>query len=91
MSTFHAKYKLLRFPIDLMFHSEDIFIRQLKTLENFGSDHLPVYCEFFIDHHNDQQEEQIEEATAEEEAEAEKMIEEGKKEDGNRDAVVTED
>ncbi|WP_294269201.1 endonuclease/exonuclease/phosphatase family protein [uncultured Chryseobacterium sp.] len=91
VSTFHAKYKLLRFPIDLMFHSEDIFIRKLTTMENFGSDHLPVYCEFFIDHHNDEQEEQIEEATAEEKAEAEEMIEEGKKEDGNRDAVVTED
>ncbi|WP_126653905.1 endonuclease/exonuclease/phosphatase family protein [Chryseobacterium aureum] len=91
VSTFHAKYRLLRFPIDLMFHSEDIFIKQLKTLENFGSDHLPVYCEFFIDHHNDAQEELIETATSEEKAEAEIMIEEGKKEDGEREAVVTED
>ncbi len=91
VSTFHAKYKLLRFPIDLMFHSEDIFIEQLKTLENFGSDHLPVYCEFFIDHHNDEQEEHVEAADAEEIAEAEEIIEEGKKEEGERDAVVTED
>jgi endonuclease/exonuclease/phosphatase (EEP) superfamily protein YafD len=91
VSTFHAKYRLLRFPIDLMFHSEDIFIKQLKTLENFGSDHLPVYCEFFIDHHNDEQEELIETATSEEKAEAEIMIEEGKKEDGERETVVTED
>lgn len=91
VSTFHAKYRLLRFPIDLMFHSEDIFIKQLKTLENFGSDHLPVYCEFFIDHHNDEQEELIETATSEEKAEAEIMIEEGKQEDGEREAVVTED
>ncbi|SHG60993.1 Endonuclease/Exonuclease/phosphatase family protein [Chryseobacterium oranimense] len=91
VSTFHAKYRLLRFPIDLMFHSEDIFIKELKTLENFGSDHLPVYCEFFIDHHNDEQEEQVEGATAEEKAEAEEMIQEGKEEDGERDAVVTED
>lgn len=91
VSTFHAKYRLLRFPIDLMFHSEDIFIKDLKTLENFGSDHLPVYCEFFIDHHNNGQEERIEEATLEEKAEAEEMIQEGKKEDGERDAIVTED
>ncbi|MBB6370677.1 endonuclease/exonuclease/phosphatase family protein [Chryseobacterium shigense] len=91
VSTFHAKYRLLRFPIDLMFHSEDIFIKALKTLENFGSDHLPVYCEFFIDHHNDGQEDQIEAATSEEKAEAEEMIQEGKKEDGDRDEVVTED
>lgn len=91
ISTFHAKYRFLRFPIDLMFHSEDIFIKELKTLENFGSDHLPVYCEFFIDHHNDDQEERIEKANAEEKAEAEEMIQEGKEEDGERDAVVTED
>ncbi|REC49395.1 endonuclease/exonuclease/phosphatase family protein [Chryseobacterium pennipullorum] len=91
VSTFHARYRLLRFPIDLMFHSEDIFIKQLKTLENFGSDHLPVYCEFFIDHHNDEQEDLVETATSEEKAEAEKIIEEGKEEDGGRDAVVTED
>lgn len=91
VSTFHARYRLLRFPIDLMFHSEDIFIRQLKTLENFGSDHLPVYCEFFIDHHNDEQEKLIETATSEEKAEAEIMIEEGKEEDGGREAVITED
>lgn len=92
VSTFHAKYRLLRFPIDLMFHSEEIFIDDLKTLENFGSDHLPVYCEFFIDHEQDiKQEERIDYATAEEKAEAEEMIEEGIEENGERDAVVTED
>ncbi|SDQ68297.1 Uncharacterized conserved protein YafD, endonuclease/exonuclease/phosphatase (EEP) superfamily [Chryseobacterium soldanellicola] len=91
VSTFHAKYRLLRFPIDLMFHSEDIFIEKLTTLENFGSDHLPVYCEFFIDHHNDEQEKRIETATSEEKNEAEEMIQEGKEENGDRDAVVTED
>jgi endonuclease/exonuclease/phosphatase (EEP) superfamily protein YafD len=90
VSTFHAKSRLLRFPIDLMFHSDDIFIEELKTLENFGSDHLPVYCEFFIDHHNDEQEDLIERADAEEKAEAEEIIDEGIKEDGERDAVVTE-
>ncbi|UMQ43562.1 endonuclease/exonuclease/phosphatase family protein [Chryseobacterium sp. Y16C] len=92
VSTFHAKYRLLRFPIDLMFHSEDIFIENLKTLDNFGSDHLPVYCEFFIDHEQEKkQEERIDYATQEEKAEAKEMIEEGKKEDGQRDAIVTED
>ncbi|NML59361.1 endonuclease/exonuclease/phosphatase family protein [Chryseobacterium cheonjiense] len=91
VSTFHARYRLLRFPIDLMFHSEEIFIEDMKTLENFGSDHLPVYCEFFIDHIQDKkQEERIDHASKEEKAEAEEMIEEGKEEDGNRDAIVTE-
>jgi len=91
VSTFHAKYKLFRFPIDLMFHSEDIFIEELKTLNNFGSDHLPVYCEFFIDHINDEQEEEIETADSEEKKETEEMIQEGKEENGDRDAIATED
>ncbi|OPG95017.1 hypothetical protein B2I21_28390, partial [Chryseobacterium mucoviscidosis] len=73
-------------------HSEEIFIEDLKTLDNFGSDHLPVFCEFFIDYEQEEeQEERIDYATEEEKAEAEEMIEEGKEEDGERDAVVTED
>ena len=91
VSTFHARYRLLRFPIDLMFHSENIFIKELKTLEDFGSDHLPVMCEFFIDHDNDAQKEKIEKADTEEKKEALEMIEEGKRENGERVAVVTED
>ena len=91
VSTFHAKYRLLRFPIDLMFHSENIFIEKLTTLENFGSDHLPVYCEFFIDHHNNKQEKRVESADTKEKIEAEEMIQEGKEENGERDTVVTED
>ena len=91
VSTFHAKYKLLRFPIDLMFHSEDIFIKELKTLEQFGSDHLPVFCEFFIDLENNAQKDRIEKADSDEKMEAAEMIEEGKKEEGDRAEVVTED
>jgi endonuclease/exonuclease/phosphatase (EEP) superfamily protein YafD len=90
VSTFHAKYHLLRFPIDLMFHSENIFIKDLKTLENFGSDHLPVYCSFFIDHQNENQENQIDHATNGEKDEAEEMIQEGQQEDSSREAVATE-
>ncbi|WP_027377538.1 endonuclease/exonuclease/phosphatase family protein [Kaistella palustris] len=90
VSTFHAKYRLFRFPIDLMFHSEDVFIVELKTLENFGSDHLPVYCEFFIDLKNTQQTELIETADTEEIAEAEEMIAAGIEEVGERPAVAVE-
>ncbi len=80
ISTYHAKYKLLRFPIDLMFHSEEIFIEKLDTLEQFGSDHLPVLCEFYIDKKNTKQVEEIETTTIEEEQKVEEMIEEGKEE-----------
>ncbi|WP_292011115.1 endonuclease/exonuclease/phosphatase family protein [Chryseobacterium sp.] len=90
VSTFHAKYKAFRFPIDLMFHSKEIFIKKLSALENFGSDHLPVYCDFFIDPSNNKQAEKIERANPQEKAEAREMIEEGKKEEGQRDSVASE-
>lgn len=88
VSTFHAKYRLLRFPIDLMFHSEDVFIKELKTLENFGSDHLPLFCEFFIDYENEEQKDRIEKADSEEKAEAIEMIKEGIEEEGKREIYV---
>lgn len=91
VSTFHAKYKLLRFPIDLMFHSPNVFVTKLKTLENFGSDHLAVHCELFIDMELNNQDEQVETANHDELQEANEMIEAGKEEDGEREAVVTED
>ncbi|ANW96053.1 hypothetical protein AXE80_07080 [Wenyingzhuangia fucanilytica] len=48
ISTFPAKYRLFKIPIDLVYHSKDITITQLKTLEDIHSDHLPLYLEFYI-------------------------------------------
>ncbi len=91
VSTFHAKYRFFRFPIDLLFHSPTIFIKQLKTLEAFGSDHLAVFCEFFIHHKEELQEDKVECATTEEKQEAKEMINEGIQEEGNRDTIAKED
>lgn len=90
ISTFHAKYWFLRFPIDQMFHSKDIFVEKIKAERNFGSDHLPLYVEFFIDKKNDSQEEEIETLEKGDMKEVNKLIEEGKKEDGDREEIVTE-
>ncbi|PKQ45305.1 endonuclease/exonuclease/phosphatase family protein [Confluentibacter flavum] len=83
-STYHANYKLLRFPIDLFFHSNSIFIEEFKTLENIGSDHLPLYCRFFIDSKINKKETNDENLDSEDLDEAKEMVEEGKKEDNNR-------
>ena len=48
ISTFHTQYWFLRFPIDLMFHTPDVFIDELKSLSYFGSDHFPIFAKFFI-------------------------------------------
>lgn len=46
--TFPVSPKIFRFPIDLLFHSKQIKIQQIKTLSNIGSDHLPLLAKFSI-------------------------------------------
>ncbi|UUV21878.1 endonuclease/exonuclease/phosphatase family protein [Paenimyroides aestuarii] len=90
ISTFHANYKLLRFPIDQMFHTTDIFVEKLKALQPIGSDHLPLYCSFFIDKINNDQEDLVEPIEKEDYEDINEMIEEGKNEESNRESVATE-
>ncbi len=90
VSTFHATYKLLRVPIDLLFHSSHIFMEEFKTLSSIGSDHFPMYCSFYIDLKNHDQEKEIEAEKSGDSEEADELIEEGKKTNGDRDAVASE-
>lgn len=89
VSTFHAKYRLLRFPIDLFFHSKTIAIEEFKTLEPIGSDHLPLYCKFHITHEN-MKSENNQEVNEVDEEEIEEIIEDGKKEKSDRKDVANE-
>ncbi|MFN2261067.1 MAG: endonuclease/exonuclease/phosphatase family protein [Psychroflexus sp.] len=43
-STFHAEYRLLRWPLDHLFHSHDFFLNEIKVLPSIGSDHFPIYA-----------------------------------------------
>ena len=81
LASFHAKYWLLRAPLDLVFHSSSIFIKELKVLENIGSDHFPIYCEFYLDSSDFSQKKEKESITHEEDQETEEIIEEGKEEE----------
>ena len=47
-NTFHAKYKLMRWPLDHIFHSDHFQLIDLKTLDFFGSDHFPIYIELCL-------------------------------------------
>lgn len=89
VSTFHAKYKLFRFPIDLFFHSENIQVETFKTLAPINSDHLPLYSTFFITQENHRTEEVFGELENEEKKEVDEMIEDGKHEMSNRPRVAT--
>jgi endonuclease/exonuclease/phosphatase (EEP) superfamily protein YafD len=41
-STFHAKWPLLRYPLDHLFHSEHFTLMDIVRLDGIGSDHFPI-------------------------------------------------
>ncbi|MEZ4238098.1 MAG: endonuclease/exonuclease/phosphatase family protein [Myxococcota bacterium] len=47
-ATFHARYPLLRWPLDHLFHTADFTLRALQVLGPNGSDHFPVYAELCL-------------------------------------------
>jgi endonuclease/exonuclease/phosphatase (EEP) superfamily protein YafD len=44
-STFHANYRMLRWPLDHVFCSSHFYLKQLKRLPSIGSDHFPIFIE----------------------------------------------
>ncbi|AWV97882.1 endonuclease/exonuclease/phosphatase family protein [Arcticibacterium luteifluviistationis] len=72
-STFPVKPFFMRFPIDLLYHSEEIKIYHMNTLPEIGSDHLPLYSEFSV---NSSVTEKPKPLKEEEKEEIEELIEE---------------
>lgn len=48
LGTFLVTPKIFRFPLDLVFHSKEIKIHEIKTLSKIGSDHLPIFSSFTV-------------------------------------------
>ena len=90
VSTFHADYWFLRFPIDLFFHTKDVYIEEFKTLEHVGSDHLPLFCKFYIGNKASEPDvvDEFDKEQPGDMEEAEELIREGKKEISNRPIVA---
>lgn len=88
ISTFHAKYLFFRFPIDLVFHSDSIYIQNLRTEKHINSDHFPIYGEFIINGEIEKQESISKETNTEEDQQINEMIDEGQSVDSdNRENV----
>ncbi|WP_121906421.1 endonuclease/exonuclease/phosphatase family protein [Ulvibacter antarcticus] len=43
--TYHAGYFFMRFPLDHLFHSKDLFVGKMVRTRNFDSDHFGMYYE----------------------------------------------
>lgn len=46
--TYHADYWFMRFPLDHLFHTKDLFVKTMKRTKNFGSDHFGMYYEIHL-------------------------------------------
>lgn len=75
-NSFHAEHRLLRMPLDHVFHSNDFRLVELKRMRYIGSDHFPLFIElaFQADAEAEQQEP---EANNDDKQEADEKIREG--------------
>jgi endonuclease/exonuclease/phosphatase (EEP) superfamily protein YafD len=51
-ATFNAKYPLIRWPLDHIFHSKEFRLISLEKLEHVGSDHFPIYIKLSYEPEN---------------------------------------
>ncbi|MCL6260926.1 endonuclease/exonuclease/phosphatase family protein [Aquiflexum sp. TKW24L] len=78
-NTYSVFIPLFRYPLDHIFYSKEFGLLNLEKLESIGSDHFPILIGLNYEPDEDNTE-GLEIADPKEEAEAEKKIEEGKKE-----------
>ncbi len=75
-STYHADYFFLRFPLDHLFHTRDLYVGKMVRSKNFGSDHFAMYYE--IHHKKKVQTPKNPKLNGDDKEEIEELIENGK-------------
>lgn len=83
LATFPTKYRLFRIPLDLLFHSPDIFIDRLFIYPSVGSDHFPIGCTFHIGIRSEKQQNEVEDLKHGEMQEVNRLIREGQLEESD--------
>jgi endonuclease/exonuclease/phosphatase (EEP) superfamily protein YafD len=71
--TFNAKWPLIRFPLDHVFHSRHFRLVDFRRLSKCGSDHFPVYIKLSFEPEAQAQQEQVH-ASPEDKHEAQEKI-----------------
>lgn len=82
-NTFHADYRILRWPLDHVFHTSDFTLIELSRLEHVGSDHFPMFIKLNFEPRAETLQEEPEEADEDEKEWAEEKIKDGKPKDGD--------
>ncbi|SNR82359.1 MULTISPECIES: endonuclease/exonuclease/phosphatase family protein [Hymenobacter] len=78
LPTFHADYRLLRWPLDHVFVSAHFKVDDMERLPYVGSDHFPIYIKLSYEPEDKEiQEENAEQADADDHEEAIEKIQEG--------------
>ncbi|MFP9100874.1 endonuclease/exonuclease/phosphatase family protein [Flavobacterium sp. RHBU_24] len=59
-NTFHAHYFFMRFPLDHAFVDTNFKLVDIKRLDNFGSDHFPIFIKVQYEKHADEEQKALE-------------------------------
>ena len=73
-ATFHADHWYLRYPLDHVFHSDDLTLVDIRRLGHVGSDHFPMLIAFALEAQRDDEQEPPD-ADAEDREAGEEMVE----------------
>lgn len=76
-NTFHADFRLLRWPLDHVFHTNDFTLIELSRGPHIGSDHFPMFIKLNYEPRAEDIQEEPEEATEDEKEWADEKIENG--------------
>ena len=76
-NTFHADFRLLRWPLDHVFHTNDFTLIELSRGPHIGSDHFPMFIKLSYEPRAEDIQEEPEEATEDEKEWADEKIENG--------------